>query len=175
MADSHHLFDAPPHPFELYMKRDFSGPISVVASRTIKPVKYYLIDFDLSKEYPPGGPPRLEEPPWGGDKTVPEHLLPDAPPCDPFPVDGDECRKGRKGFEFMRELVDDMTNPDPLKRPQMSEAVARLTVIINGLSDWQLRSPIVELDRQIKVTTFIRHWSKQLFRKARGIPSIPKI
>ncbi|KAG5728235.1 hypothetical protein E4T56_gene19050 [Termitomyces sp. T112] len=189
MADSHHLFDAPPHPFERYMKRDFSGPISVVRSRTRKPVKYYLIDFDLSKEYPPGGPPRLEEPPWGGDKTVPEHLLPEAPPCDPFPVDvyclgncvrknfldGYQFRKGRKGFEFMRGLVNDMTNPDPLKRPQMSEAASRLNSIIDGLSDWQLRSPIVEVGQRTKVTTFIRHWTKQLVRKAQGTPAIPKV
>ncbi|KAH0588446.1 hypothetical protein H2248_004291 [Termitomyces sp. 'cryptogamus'] len=161
----------------------------VVRSRTRKPVKYYLIDFDLSKEYPPGGPSRLEEPPWGGDKTVPEHLIPDAPPCDPFPVDvyclgncirenfldGDEFHKGRKGFEFMRELVDDMTNPDPLKRPQMSQAASRLNSIIDGLSDWQLRSPIVEVGQRTKVTTFVKHWTKQLVRKARGIPAIPKV
>ncbi|KAG6901304.1 hypothetical protein C0995_013874 [Termitomyces sp. Mi166 len=189
MADSRHLFDAPPHPFEHRMKRDFSGPIRVITSRTINPVRYYLIDFDLSKEYPPGGPPRLEEPPWGGDKTVPEHLLPDAPPCDPFPVDvyclgncvrenfldGDEFHKAKKGFEFMRELVDDMTNPDPLKRPQMSEAVSRLDSIIDSLGDWQLRSPIVEVGQRIKVKRFIGHWTKQLFRKARGIPAIPKV
>ncbi|KAG6859203.1 hypothetical protein C0995_010694, partial [Termitomyces sp. Mi166 len=82
--------------------------------------------------------------------------------------------KGKKGFEFMRELVDDMTNPDPLKRPQMSEAVSRLNSIIDSLDDWKLRSPIVEVGQQTKVKRFIGHWTKQLFRKARGIPAIPK-
>ncbi|KAG6843061.1 hypothetical protein H0H87_008216, partial [Tephrocybe sp. NHM501043] len=80
MAEAQHLFDAPIHPFKEYMRRDFAGPASIITSRTLKPVKYYLIDFGLSKEYPPGGPPRLEEPPWGGDKSVPEHWLPDAAP-----------------------------------------------------------------------------------------------
>lgn len=86
MVDAHHLYNAPPHPFARHMRRDFTGEASLVASPTTKPVMYYLIDFDLSKEYPPGAT-RLENPPWGGDHTVPEHLLPDAQPCDPFPVD----------------------------------------------------------------------------------------
>ncbi|KNZ73253.1 hypothetical protein J132_08021 [Termitomyces sp. J132] len=187
MADSQHLFDSPPHPFRTFTKRDFTGRPSIVASRTIKPVKYYIIDFDLSKEYPPGAS-RLEEPPWGRDKIVPEHLLPDAPPCDPFPVDVyclgncirqhflDGCKyaKAKKGFDFMRELIDDMTNSDPKKRPQMSEANSRLKIIIEGLSDWKLRSPIIEVDQRTKVTKFIGHWATQLIRKARRIPAIPK-
>ncbi|KNZ74345.1 hypothetical protein J132_07203 [Termitomyces sp. J132] len=171
MADSQHLFDAPPHPFLTFMKRDFTGRPSIVASRTIKPVKYYLIDFDLSKEYPPGAP-RLEEPPWGGDKTVPEHLLPDAPPQH-F-LDGCIYAKAKRGFDFMRELIDDMTNSDPKKRPQMSEANSRLKIIIEGLSDWKLRSPIIEVDQRTKVTNLIGHWATQLIRKARRIPAIPK-
>ncbi|KAG5353282.1 hypothetical protein C0989_008790 [Termitomyces sp. Mn162] len=195
MADSQHLFDSPPHPFRTFTKRDFAGRPSIVASRTIKPVKYYIIDFDLSKEYPPGAS-RLEEPPWGGDKTVPEHLLPDAPPCDSrklyqatFPgcaynfltIDnilmmcwGCKYAKAKKGFDFMRELIDDMTNSDPKKRPQMSEANSRLKIIIEGLSDWKLRSPIIEVDQRTKITKFIGHWATQLIRKARRIPAIPK-
>ncbi|KAG6901306.1 hypothetical protein C0995_013876 [Termitomyces sp. Mi166 len=187
MADAHHLFDAPPHPFSRYMKRDFSKKASLVASPTSKPVKYYLIDFDLSKEYLPGAP-RLEEPPWGGDRTVPEHLLPNAPPCDPFPVDvyclgnvvrenfldGWKFAKAKKGFEFMRELIDDMTNPDPQKRIQMSEANSRLKTIIEGLSDWKLRSPVVDVDQRTKIVKLVGHWTIQLIRKVRGVPAIPK-
>ncbi|KAG6827383.1 hypothetical protein H0H87_004896 [Tephrocybe sp. NHM501043] len=62
MAHAQHSFDAPIHPFQEYMRRNFAGPALVITSQTLKPVKYYLIDFGLSKEYPPGGPPRLEEP-----------------------------------------------------------------------------------------------------------------
>ncbi|KAG6805094.1 hypothetical protein H0H92_000719, partial [Tricholoma furcatifolium] len=67
MADSVHLFNAPPHPFsDLRRTLDFRSPPSRIFSRTIKPVRYYLIDFGLTREYPPGAP-RLEPPPWGGD------------------------------------------------------------------------------------------------------------
>ncbi|KAG6855620.1 hypothetical protein H0H87_000226 [Tephrocybe sp. NHM501043] len=188
MAEAQHLFDGPIHPLNDYMRRDFSGPASVVTSRTLKPVKYYLIDFGLSKEYPPGGPPRLEEPPWGGDKSVPEHWLPNAPPCDPFPVDvyclgncvreqfldGNEIRKPKQGFEFMRKLVDDMTNADPQKRPKMNEVVPRLNAIIKGLSDWHLRSPILEVGKRLTFKQRFRYRTKQLVRMARGIPAMPK-
>ncbi|KAG6825702.1 hypothetical protein H0H87_008874 [Tephrocybe sp. NHM501043] len=163
MADAQHLFDAPVHPFRGYMRRDFVGLASIVTSQTLKPVKYYLIDFDLSKEYPPGGPPQLEEPPWGGDKSIPEHWLLNAPPCDPFPVDvyclgncvreqfldGNEICKPKQGFEFMRKLVNDMTNADPQKRPKMNEVVSRLNAIIKGLSDWHLRSLILEVGKRL--------------------------
>ncbi|KNZ73760.1 hypothetical protein J132_09662 [Termitomyces sp. J132] len=181
MADAHSLFDVPPHPFTRYMKRDFSGKASPVASPTSKPIKYYLVDFDLSKEYPSGVP--------GGDRSVPEHLLPDAPPCNPFPVDvyclgnvvrehfldGCNFAKAKKGFDFMRELIGDMTNPDPQNRPQMSEANSRLKAIVGGLSDWKLRSPIVEIGQRVKVTKLVRHWTIQLIRKVRGVPAIPKL
>ncbi|KAG6827934.1 hypothetical protein H0H87_003316 [Tephrocybe sp. NHM501043] len=173
MAEAQHLFDAPIHPFKVNMRRDFASRASIITSRTLKPVKYYLIDFGLSKEYPPGGPPRLEEPPWGGDKTVPEHWLPDAPPTLTA-SQGDEIRKPKQGFEFMRKLVDDMTNADPQKRPKMNEVVPRLNAIIKGLSDWHLRSPVLELGKQLTFKQRFRHRTKQLIRMARGIPAIPR-
>ncbi|KAG6855271.1 hypothetical protein H0H87_005757 [Tephrocybe sp. NHM501043] len=188
MADVGHLFNAPPHPFEDDMRRDFKGEACVVTSRTKKPVKYYLLDFDLSREYLPGAH-RLEIPPWGGDKSVPEHLLPGQPLCDPFPVDvyclGNCIRrafldgwltimKPKEGFEFMRELIDDMTNPEPEKRPQMKEAVARLEAIVKGLSDDHLRSPVLEVGQHLKWKKRLAHWAKQRIYKARGIPAIPK-
>ncbi|KNZ81213.1 hypothetical protein J132_02163 [Termitomyces sp. J132] len=86
MADLGSSYDHPPHPIDRFTRRDFRGHISAPLSRTTKPVKYYLIDFDLSKIYGKQDV-RLRMPPWGGDKTVPEHLVPNAPPCDPFRVD----------------------------------------------------------------------------------------
>ncbi|KAG6811430.1 hypothetical protein H0H92_007391 [Tricholoma furcatifolium] len=185
MADSVHLYKIPPHPFTLGQTIDFSGLPSLIFSRTQKPVKYYLIDFDLAKEYPPGAP-RLERVPWGGDKSVPEHKL--GAPCDPFPVDvyclgncirvnfldGKNFISAKKGFEFMRELADDMTNSDPSKRPTMKVASSRLNVIIKGLSDHKLRSPVCDADRNVAVRQSIRHWKKQYIRKIRGIPVIPR-
>ncbi|KAG6827025.1 hypothetical protein H0H92_013507 [Tricholoma furcatifolium] len=187
MADAVHLFKVPPHPFALQRALDFKSSPFPSFSRTKKPVKYYLIDFDLSKEYPPGTP-RLEEVPWGGDKSVPEHLIRRAPPCDPFPVDvyclGNCIREGFvygtrfgtiKGFEFMRELADDMTNPDPSKRPTMKEAASRLNAIIEGLDDHTLRSPVLTVgESEMSLRQRIVYWTKQYIRKARGIPAIPR-
>lgn len=86
MADTACLFDSPPHPLERHMKRDFSGRASKPTPRTLKPVKYYIIDFGLSEIFRPEDAPPLKQPPWGGDKSVPEHLV-SSVPCDPFAVD----------------------------------------------------------------------------------------
>ncbi|KAG6809006.1 hypothetical protein H0H92_002018 [Tricholoma furcatifolium] len=52
--------------FEL-KQRDFSDYSTVITSRTLKPVRYHIIDFGLSRQFLPGVTPRLELPPWGGD------------------------------------------------------------------------------------------------------------
>ncbi|KAG5731671.1 hypothetical protein E4T56_gene843, partial [Termitomyces sp. T112] len=158
MADLGPLYDHPPHPMNHFMRRDFRGPISTPISRTIRPVKYYFIDFNLSKIYG-SQDARLRTPPWGGDRTVPEHLLADANPCDPFPVDvycvgnlvrqqfldgyersGLQYGEPIQGIEFMTELVLDMVNDNPKQRPTMDEVVARFDELVKGLSQWTLRS-----------------------------------
>jgi len=189
MADTLRLFKSPPHPCHPWMKRDYTGRTSKPASRTRKPVKYYLIDFDLSNFYPPEDAPHFERPPWGGDKTVPEFLMPNAPPCDPFPVDvyclGNAIRrnfvdgeenwsKARKGFEFIRELISDMVNENPRKRPTMTEVVSRFDDIVKGLSTRQLRSPIVNVDDSPEMFRSIAHWTKQLLYTVRRLPAIPR-
>ncbi|KAJ6507345.1 hypothetical protein C8R47DRAFT_1209253 [Mycena vitilis] len=50
-----------------------------------------------------------------------------------------------RGFEFMRPLVDDMVQDDPMKRPKIDSdetaIVARFAEMIQkGLSSWKLRS-----------------------------------
>ena len=86
MADPLRLYEYPPHPFELFKRRDFSGEVKVCSTRTQTPIKYYLVDFGLSRRYDPEGGPPLELPRWGGDNSVPEFLAVNTP-CDPFPVD----------------------------------------------------------------------------------------
>jgi hypothetical protein len=68
------------------MTRDYSGKAKTCSTRTRRPIKYYWIDFDLSRQYNSADGPPLERPIWGGDKSVPEFRTPDVP-CDPFPVD----------------------------------------------------------------------------------------
>jgi hypothetical protein len=86
MADASPLYDSPPHPFASHMKRDFSGEVKSSSNRTRSPIRYYLVDFGLSRRYNPEDGPHLEPPGWGGDKTVPEFLA-STDLCDPFPVD----------------------------------------------------------------------------------------
>ncbi|KAG6871490.1 hypothetical protein C0995_004116 [Termitomyces sp. Mi166 len=188
MAGTVSLFNVPPHPAQRFMRLDYRGRVSVSSSRTKKPVKYYLIDFGLSKVYRPEDAPYLRQPPWGGDKTVPEFFFPNAPPCDPFAVDvyciGNSIRedyldgqeileKPKKGFEFMRELVNDMTNSDPKKRPSMTDVVSRFEDVIKRLDDKQLRSPVLNIDEDLPIFRRIKHWTTQWTYRIRGIPAIP--
>ncbi|KAG6821649.1 hypothetical protein H0H92_001644, partial [Tricholoma furcatifolium] len=76
---------------------------------------------------------------------------------------------------IMRELADDMMNPDPSKRPTMKEAASRLNTIIEGLDDRKLRSPVFMIGGiQMSFGQRIAYWIKQSIRKARGIPAIPR-
>ncbi|KAG6910429.1 hypothetical protein DXG01_010784 [Tephrocybe rancida] len=190
MADTAGLFDYPPHPVERMMRRDFTGRVSYPFSRTRKPVKYYFIDFDLAQIYQPEDAPFLRYPPWGGDKTVPEHQDPDGPMCDPFAVDvyclgnflrqyfldgwDDMPRAPLPGFDFMRELINDMVNTDPTKRPSMSEVVSRFDIIVERLGNWKLRSPFLPDGKRHGPIQSIVYWSKQIARVARRVPAVPK-
>ncbi|KAH0588640.1 hypothetical protein H2248_012600 [Termitomyces sp. 'cryptogamus'] len=188
MGNTVSLFKFPPHPSRPSMRRDYQGEVSSRTSRTKKPVKYYLIDFDLSEVYRQEDVPRLRPPPWGGDKSVPEFLLPNAPPCDPFAVDvycvGNSIRryytngwegfaKPKQGFDFMKELIDDMTNLDPQKRPSMTDVVVRFEEIAQGLDDRKLRSPILNVGHKLGTFKKIIHWTTQWTCKLRGFPAIP--
>ncbi|KAG6900305.1 hypothetical protein C0993_012737 [Termitomyces sp. T159_Od127] len=62
MGDGLILFESPPHPDDFYMKRDFSGPAPDPTTRTLRPIKYYFIDFDLSHKY------RAEDAPYDPKK-----------------------------------------------------------------------------------------------------------
>ncbi|KAG6806157.1 hypothetical protein H0H92_012485, partial [Tricholoma furcatifolium] len=83
--------------------------------------------------------------------------------------------KPKQGFDFMRELIDDMVNSDPSKRPTMKEAVSRLNTIIEGLDDHKLRSPVLEVgENKMSFEQRIVYWTKQYIRKACGIAAIPR-
>jgi len=189
MMDAKDLYLHPPHPVAHNMRRDFSGPVKHT-TRTRRPVKYYLIDFGLSRRYNPEDMPPLEPPPWGGDRTVPEFLKSDEP-CNPFPVDvyflgnvvrqnfieGDVLVPAKRGFEFIEDLVADMVQDDPQKRPTMDEVVSRFDQIRNGLSSWKLRSRVVERDESRFLGFFrsIAHWTRGMGLIVRRIPSVPTV
>jgi len=188
MVDSLPLYTSPPHPHKMSMKRDFSGKTKICSIRTLTPVKYYLVDFGLSRRYNPVDGPPSEFPIWGGDESVPEFRTQDAP-CDPFPVDvyciGNSIRRHflegysgeppKKGFNFIKDLVADMTKDDPKQRPTMDEVVARFGDITKRLSTWELRSRVTNKDeRPLRgIIRSVVHWAKQISLFARRVPPIP--
>ncbi|KAG6893143.1 hypothetical protein C0992_011156 [Termitomyces sp. T32_za158] len=192
MEDGLPLYAFPPHPFEHSMRRDFTDRAPEPTSRTIQPTKYYFIDFGLSHDFTGEDGPHLLEAPWGGYKNVPEHQGSNPPPCDPFPVDVycignlinhrflnglDGIVVPNIGFEFMRELVSDMLDKDPKKRPTMDEVVFRFDAIVKGLSWYKLRSPVIKADalERWKLSHSFAHWAKQIYYILRGYPAIPRL
>ncbi|KAJ7213429.1 kinase-like domain-containing protein [Mycena pura] len=122
-------------------------------TRTRVPVKYYFIDFGISRRYSANERSgNLMEPIInGGDKSPPEHLQPGRVAADPFPTDiyylGNLIRTDflhvRGGFDFMEPLVKEMVRDDPTKRPTIDEVVDRFEVIRKNLTSGKLRSRVV--------------------------------
>ncbi|KAF9258856.1 hypothetical protein L218DRAFT_909023 [Marasmius fiardii PR-910] len=189
LMDHSPLYDVPPHPAMPTKSRDWSREVKP-STRTDRPVHYYIIDFDLSKQYDPKDGPRYLEPGYGGDKSVPEFQRNEV--CDPFPVDfyrianifkncftvggWEDLFPKRRGLEFMDELLNDMTDPDPKKRPKMDEVMERFTKIHKSLSWKQLRGPLWKADDPLPAVgsrVWVSHWSRQMRRIARRIPAVP--
>ena len=85
MMDGSAMYPESFHPVEQDSKPDFTGNAKH-HSRTRCPPKYYFTDYGISRRYNPADGPPLEDPIWGGDKSVPEfHKSNNA--CDPFPTD----------------------------------------------------------------------------------------
>lgn len=85
MMDSSPLYDEPVHPTTTLKVMDYSRFSKPPNSRTLRPTRYYHIDFGESRQYDPeSGPPRREVH-RGGDHTVPEFRT--QQPYNPFPGD----------------------------------------------------------------------------------------
>ncbi|KAJ7902308.1 kinase-like domain-containing protein [Mycena leptocephala] len=186
MMDASPVLRDVPHPWYTGMTRDFRRYVRPIRSRTQHPVKYYWIDFDLSDEHNPAAGPPLVDPGYGGIRNVPEFAFEDQK-CNPFAVDvwclgfliqayfteGSDIlgQKKKQGFEFMDELVTEMVQEDPAKRPSMDDVVRRFSQIKAGLSGWKLRSRFT--DKNVGIVQSTVHWARQLYLMARRIPSIP--
>jgi hypothetical protein len=85
MMDGSILLD-PWHPCCPSRCRDWKSGFVRYTTRTERPPKYYFIDFGISRRYDPKDGPPLEDPIWGGEKSVPEFLSSNDA-CNPFPTD----------------------------------------------------------------------------------------
>ncbi|KAK7448447.1 hypothetical protein VKT23_013709 [Stygiomarasmius scandens] len=168
MVDSTPLFKHLMHPTEPDQRYDWRGSASP-KSLTRHPVKYYLIDFDLSKHYDPQAGPALEAPGYGGDRSVPEFKAHPQRPCDPFAVDiyrlGNLIRRFvmstqriydndddnfkvlqsnrvqiNPSFGFISDLISDMTHEDPTKRLSINDVISQFDEAVERLSTSELKS-----------------------------------
>ncbi len=82
-----------------------------------------------------------------------------------------------RGFEFMEPLIVAMTEPDPVKRIKVDEAVKRFADIEKGLSAMTLRSRVVYNADFTILRPFraVSHWVWTLGLVAQGIPATPKL
>lgn len=183
MMDAKDMHAEPYHPVLTYMKRDFSGYVSHY-TRTQRPPKYYFIDFGLSRRYDASEENPLEYPIFGGDKSVPEFRNNEDVPMNPFPTDvyylGNVVREQflntKKGFEFLKPLVDDMVQDDPHKRPTMEVVVERFESIRQQLSTWKLRSRVISQDEGPFENIYrgVTHWSRRIGFIVKRAPAVPR-
>lgn len=82
--DSAPLYNEPIHVLNYFMNRDYTRRVKRT-SRTLRPVKYYFIDFGSARQFNPAdGSPQIPTG-HGGDRSVPEFQTQEN--CDPFAVD----------------------------------------------------------------------------------------
>lgn len=85
MFDLRPMYPQMYHPHFDHRSREFKGR-ACHGSRARHPVKYYLIDFGLSRKYDADNLSPREWPIRGGDKSVPEFKTSNDP-MDPYPTD----------------------------------------------------------------------------------------
>ena len=162
------------HPIQLNRRRDFRGRAKRF-TRTLRPTRYYLIDFGLSRRY--SSRRALDQPIRGGDKSAPEHRLRNL--CNPFHTDiyylGNLVRERflkvrsvqalagyaayaihqvYNGFEFMTGLVNAMTDENPAERPTIETVISRFSYVRDSLSEFKLRSLITSKKDPRLFTTY---------------------
>jgi len=133
------------HPVKIDRKRTFKGKATAY-TRTQRPPRYILIDFGLSRQYTTRE--AMDRPLRGGDKTAPEHQSTRL--SNPFHTDiyyiGNLVRehfiKRYRGFRFMEDLVDTMTNPNPVDRPRIEDVIRRFNETWRSLSQIKLWSAV---------------------------------
>jgi hypothetical protein len=83
----------------------------------------------------------------------------------------------KKGFEFLKALVDDMVNDDPRKRPTMEVVVERFESIRQQLRTWKLRSRVISQDEGPFENLYhgVTHWSRRIGFIVKRAPAVPRL
>ncbi|TEB23481.1 other/AgaK1 protein kinase [Coprinellus micaceus] len=199
MLDGTNMYGETFHAWSPQRRFDGTTKIPLKQTRTSCQPKYFIIDFGFSKQYPLGAISPLEAPKYASDPSVPEFDYPSVP-CNPFAadvytfgnmiridfIDGDNgsyMQHGRKGFEFLRPLVDVMTQRNPGKRPTMPETLAKLDAIVAGLSKWKIRSRPIRIpgggvivpNTSDRIQTVVSHWKRKVKFVVGRQPPVPSM
>lgn len=86
MMDPRNMFPKMYHPVANLRSRDFKG-YAKHYTRTVRPTRYYITAFGLSRRYSPEDKKPLERIIRGGDRTAPEFKGDVTIPIDPLPTD----------------------------------------------------------------------------------------
>ncbi|KIM38851.1 hypothetical protein M413DRAFT_419793 [Hebeloma cylindrosporum] len=197
MMEWENMFPHGFHPQAVMRRKDATGTTSYF-TRTQRPTRYIIIDFGMSSRYHPNDVSPQEECLIGGDKTVPEFLKGQMY-HDPYKADiyyagnliRTEFMQARlslpshfnflmSGFEFMKPLIDDMVQDDPDKRPNMNEVVQRFEAIVQGLSQWKIRSRahrrmLFFSDKMRIPLHILSHWRRKATYIMKRTPAIPSV
>ncbi|OSX65919.1 hypothetical protein POSPLADRAFT_1052589 [Postia placenta MAD-698-R-SB12] len=186
------MFDPKPmypdmyHPRRRERKRDFTGKAKHY-SRTESPVKYYYVDFGLSRKYESEDYPPRELPILGGDKSVPEFQGNGYDKAvDPFPTDiyylGNLIRmafiRHYENLSFLHPLIADMVQNEPEKRPLIEEVASRFMEATSALSPGVLRDRLRERNESTVVRFFrgLEHFyrtAKYVVKRLSPVPTPP--
>lgn len=80
----------------------------------------------------------------------------------------------------MKPLIDEMVQDDPAKRPNMYEVVQRFEEIVQGLSQWKIRSRahrrlLYFSDKMQTPIHIISHWKRKVTYIMNRTPAIPSL
>ena len=75
----------------------------------------------------------------------------------------------------MKPLVEDMTQPDPSKRPTIDEIVTRFGTLHRSLGSWKLRSRAAEWDEEpsLRLVRSLKHLGRTVRYALKRIPPVP--
>lgn len=165
--DGLHLFKEPSHPAKpIRIPTSHRHARHLERYQSPRPLKYYYIDFESSIRFETRDDRQRIRRNRAQDKTVPEEKAEGL--CDPFAIDvycvGNlviqhwlpvsrtslslrifQRLQAYRNVDFIRSLAEDMTHPDPGKRPTADQVVARFADICASLSEKQLRKPLVRV------------------------------